>query len=53
MQRLSDDTFKFMKYNTDNIIGIRIKDGEFYFLAWMENAEHYRIQQAMNVMVIY
>ena len=48
MQRLSDDTFKFMKYNADNIIGIRIKDGEFYFLAWMENAQHYRIQQAMN-----
>lgn len=48
MQRFSDDAFKRMKYAADNIVGIRIKDGEFYFLAWMEDAKHYRIQQAMD-----
>ena len=47
MQRISDELFKNMKYDRDKIVGIRIKDGEFYFLAWMENAEHYKIQKAV------
>lgn len=48
MQRISDETFVKMEYDMDKIVAIRVKDGEFYFLAWMENAPHYKIQQAMN-----
>lgn len=48
MKRISDEQFLSMKPEQDSIVGIRIKDGEFYFLAWMENAPHYRIQQAQN-----
>lgn len=48
MRRISDENFLDLKPNFDSVIGIRVKDGEFYFLAWMENAEHYRIQCAMN-----
>lgn len=36
------------KPNQDRVVAVRIKDGEFYFLAWMENAEHYRIQAAQK-----
>lgn len=48
MKKISDEQFLSMKPEQDSVVGIRIKDGEFYFLAWMENAPHYRIQQAQN-----
>lgn len=48
MKRYTKKMFLAEKPNQDRVIAIRIKDGEFYFLAWMENAEHYRIQAAQN-----
>ena len=48
MNRISDERFLKMKYNADNIVGIRIKDGEFYFIGWMENADNYKIQMPEN-----
>lgn len=48
MKRISDEKFVDMAYDEDKIVAIRVKDGEFYFLAWMENAPHYKIQQAMK-----
>lgn len=48
MKRVSDGKFVEMEYNKDKIVAIRIKNSEFYFLAWMEDAEHYQIQKATN-----
>lgn len=48
MKRISDEQFLKLKPDQDTVIGIRVKDGEFYFLAWMENAEYYRIQRAVT-----
>lgn len=48
MQRISDELFVKQAYDLDKIVAVRVKDGEFYFLAWMENAPHYKIQQAMS-----
>lgn len=44
MRRLSDETFIKTKPEKDSVIGIRVKNGEFYFLGWMEGAENYAIQ---------
>lgn len=44
MKRLSDETFIKTKPEKDFIIGIRVKNGEFYFLGWMEDAANYAIQ---------
>lgn len=41
MERLSDDTFIEMQPNEDSVIALRIENGEFFFIAWMENAEDY------------
>lgn len=49
MRRLSDETFIKTKPEKDSVIGIRIKNGEFYFLGWMEDAAHYAIQIPCNV----
>lgn len=48
MNRVSDELFVKEQYDPDKIVAVRVKDGEFYFLAWMENAPHYKIQQAQN-----
>lgn len=48
MRRISDETFVSANLDMDKIVAIRVKDGEFYFLAWMENAPHYKIQQAQS-----
>ena len=48
MQRIDDENFINSNYNLDTIVGVRIKNNELYFLAWMENAENYKIQQAMS-----
>lgn len=48
MRRISDELFVKGNYDMDGIVAIRVKDGEFYFLAWMEDAPHYKIQKAMN-----
>jgi hypothetical protein len=48
MQRISDELFVKQKYDPDKIVAVRVNNGEFYFLAWMENALHYKIQQAQN-----
>ena len=48
MQRISDELFVKQEYDPDKIVAVRVKDGEFYFLAWMENAPHYKIQQAQS-----
>lgn len=47
MKRIDDKTFVRTQCNPDNVIGIRIKNGALYFLAWMEDAAYYKIQQAM------
>lgn len=44
MERWSDERFIKAECNMDNVIAIRIKNGEFYFIGWMENAEKYKIQ---------
>lgn len=44
MNRISDELFvtgENRTYSLDDVIAIRIQDGEFYFLGWMENAERY------------
>lgn len=41
MIRLSDATFISTEPDCDSVIAIRIKNGEYYFLGWMENAENY------------
>ena len=49
MKRISDELFvtgENRTYSLDDVIAIRIQDGEFYFLGWMENAECYSIQWA-------
>ena len=51
MKRISDELFvtgENRTYSLDDVIAIRIQDGEFYFLGWMENAEHYSIQWAKS-----
>lgn len=48
MKRISDELFITEHFDLDNIIAIRIENGEFYFLGWMENAEHYSIQMMSN-----
>lgn len=46
MNRLSDELFVKEQPNPDIVTGIRIKNGDFFLLAYMEDAEHYRIKQA-------
>lgn len=48
MRRIGDEKFIRLRPDADKVVAVRIKDGEFYFLAWMENASHYRIKQAMD-----
>lgn len=48
MKKYTDKMFLAEKPNQDRVVAVRIKDGEFYFLAWMVNAERYRIQYADN-----
>lgn len=48
MKHISDSAFLDMRPNPDSVIGIRVKDGEFYFLAWMVDSENYRIEGALN-----
>lgn len=42
MIRLSDALFISSEPDYDTVIAIRIKNGEYYFLGWMENAEGYK-----------
>ena len=39
MIRLSDAVFISSEPDCDSVIAIRIKNGEYYFLGWMEDAE--------------
>ena len=39
IKRISDETFKNSNFNYDDIVSIRIENGEFYFLGWMENGD--------------
>lgn len=48
MKRISDETFKNSNFNYDDIVSIRIENGEFYFLGWMENGERYKIQMLQD-----
>lgn len=48
MKRLNDEEFIFSQPDMDCIYGIRIKNNEFRLLAYMENAERYRIKQSMD-----
>ena len=41
---ICDETFINSGFDYDDIVAIRIENGEFYFLGWMEDAEHYKIQ---------
>lgn len=44
MNRICDETFINSGFDYDDIVAIRIENGEFYFLGWMEDADHYKIQ---------
>lgn len=46
MRRMSDGAFIAAQPDMDDIYAIRIEDGKYYFLGWMENAEKYNIQIA-------
>ena len=48
MIRLNDEKFLETKPNPDSVVGIRVENGKLYFLAWMEDAPHYRIQRAAD-----
>lgn len=41
MKRVSDGLFIEANYNKDSIVGIRIKDGDFYLIGYMEDAGKY------------
>lgn len=49
MQRWSDERFIEEKYNMDKIAAVRVMNGEFYFIAWMEVSPDYSIKAAKNV----
>ena len=49
MKRLSDKKFIEMKPDMDKVVAIRIKNGDFYFIGWMEEAEQYSIQIADDI----
>ena len=42
MIRLSDALFISSEPDYNTVIAIRIKNGEYYFLGWMENADGYK-----------
>lgn len=47
MRRLSTDTFlNNTDITLDNVIAIRIQNGNFYFLGWLKSNENYNIQLA-------
>ena len=48
MKRISDGIFTTSNFNYDDIVAIRIENGEFYFLGWMEDAETYKIQMMQD-----
>ena len=51
MKRISDELFitdENREYGLDDVIAVRIQNGDFYFLGWMENAERYSIQWAQS-----
>ena len=46
MLRMSDDAFVNDRPNKDTVVAIRIHNGEYYFLGWMEDSENYDMQIA-------
>jgi hypothetical protein len=51
MRKISDEEFvtdECREYALDDVLAIRIRYGDFYFLGWMENAERYSIQWAKS-----
>ena len=46
MLRMSDDAFVNDGPNKDTVVAIRIHNGEYYFLGWMEDSENYDMQIA-------
>ena len=48
MIRLSDALFISSEPDCDSVIAIRIKNGEYYFLGWMEDAENYNYVMAKH-----
>lgn len=48
MIRLSDAVFISSEPGCDSVIAIRIKNGEYYFLGWMEDAENYNYVMAKH-----
>ena len=44
MLRMSDDAFVNKAPSKDTIVAIRIQNGEYYFLGWMEDSENYDMQ---------
>ena len=49
MKRISDECFVKTKPNKDNVIAIKICNGEMLFIGWMENAESYSMQISRNI----
>lgn len=49
MRKMTMERFLAEKPDPDSVVAVRIKEGEWYFLAWMEDAEHYRIQAAQDI----
>jgi hypothetical protein len=43
MRRISDRGFWEQLCPMDRVFALRIQEGEFYFLGWMEDAQNYRI----------
>ena len=44
MRRMSDGTFIAEQPDMDGIYAIRIKNGEFYIVGWMESVENYNMR---------
>ena len=48
MKRLNTDTFINGDINKDTIVALEINNGHIYFVGWMEDAESYSIQWAVD-----
>lgn len=46
MERISDEIFIKNRYDYDKIIALKICDGDFYLIGYMEDADHYKIKKS-------
>ena len=45
MERISDEIFIKNRYDYDKIIALKICDGDFYLIGYMEDADQYKIKK--------